>query len=773
MSSSTNQLIVVSCPPHKTAVKLPPPKNINKINRLRLSLPWLLLCLVLLTGPASVAAQTVTARLSVDKLFLTEGAGSTALTVTATLSENATAETKITLALPTTRPTSPFLLPDLTIATQGASGDYTTTDFSTNNTITIAQGGISRTTTFNIDPNTDTIVDEDDETIIITGTGTGLSVLPTEVYLEDGPYVAFPSMIDTQVFYPTNSVNITVPEVTDKYDTTNSQITYTHTVTPTTAYGLSFNNTTRTLSGTLNSAATAGTTIRYTITATDDMGTTGDTTDDKTATTIVSVNVIQDRCNSGTPLPTGWYPEGVTTPTAALIKDCNILLAAKASFAKDNNTYTLDWATTASMDDWSYVELDSNRVDRLFVDQPSSVLKGPVPPALGGLTALEEFTLDHGGGDGKGELNGTIPPELGSLSTLKFLTLRYNKLSGAVPPELGGLANLIVFNLGYNQLSGAIPDELGQLAEVKDFVLPGNQLSGSIPWELGKLSKLEYFILYENTLTGVIPPWLDKLTKLESLTIYDNDFTPGPIPYLPTSLKILSLEKTKRTGPLPRRLTTLTNLHSLYLQYNDLSGSIPKELGKLSNLKDFHLRANNLSGTIPPEWGNATYPLSNMERFDLRSNQLSGTIPTNLGNLGKDGDTANSLDWLLLLGNQLTGPIPKELNKLAGLQALFLHDNLLTGPLPSEFKANTNLDGLFAFRFDGNESVCLPNALKQWYDDLSLNADFQDKVEVHCAFDTPAAPTTVTPGPASLSVRMGSRTVTRISANPPSRSTSL
>ena len=486
MSSPTNQLIAVSCPPHKTAVKLPPPpppQNLSKNSKLYSPLPWLLLCLVLLTSPAPVAAQTITARLSVDVLFLDEGEDSTALTVTATLSQAATTATTINLALPTTRPTppSPFLLPDLTIATQGASDDYTTTFNATTHTIPIAQGGTSGTTTFNIDPNTDTIVDEDDETIIITGTGTDLSVLPTEVYLEDGPYVAFPAMINTQVFYLGESVSITVPEVTDKYDTTNSQITYTHTVTPTTDYGLSFDNTTRTLSGTLNSTATAGTTIRYTVTASDDMGTTGDTTDDKTATTIVSVNVIEDQCST----PTGWHPSGVTTPSAALIKDCNILLAAKASFETDN-TYTLDWATTTSMDDWSYVKLDSNRVDRLFVDQPSSVLKGLVPPALGGLTALEEFTLDHTG-NRKGELTGTIPPELGSLSTLKFLTLRGNKLSGAVPRELGGLANLTFLDLGFNQLSGAIPDELGQLAKLKDLYLPENQLSGSIPWELGKL----------------------------------------------------------------------------------------------------------------------------------------------------------------------------------------------------------------------------------------------------------------------------------------------
>ena len=118
----------------------PPPKNLNKINRLRPSIPWLLLFLFLLTGPAPVTAQTVTARLSVDKLFLTEGAPSTSITVTATLSQAATTATTIALDLPTTRPTSPFLLPGMTVATQGASGDYTTTFNAATHTISIAQG---------------------------------------------------------------------------------------------------------------------------------------------------------------------------------------------------------------------------------------------------------------------------------------------------------------------------------------------------------------------------------------------------------------------------------------------------------------------------------------------------------------------------------------------------------------------------------------------------------------------------------------------------------
>ena len=404
------------------------------------------------------------------------------------------------------------------------------------------------------------------------------------------------------------------------------------------------------------------------------------------------------------------------------------------------------------MDNWTHVTLASNRVERLAIGW-KSYLKGPIPPALGGLTKLEDLTFEV-----TDQLNGAIPPELGSLSALKRLILRYNQLSGAVPRELGGLANLTDLRLSSNQLSGSLPDELGQLAKMLYLSLPKNKLSGSLPWELGKLSELEEFVLYENTLSGVIPPWLDKLTKLRSLSLSDNDFTPGPIPYVnPTPLQRLSLYTTNRTGSLPQRLETLTKLLHLRLHDNDLSGTIPSALGNLTDLTILSLHDNNLSGTIPTTWGSATHPLSNLRRLDLRNNDLSGAIPTNLGNLGEDTDgTTRNLDRLRLSGNQLSGPIPADLNKLAGLRELYLHDNLLTGPIPSAFDANTNLDSLYAFKFDDNESVCLPATLDdEWYDTLSIRTEdgekLQDKVEVHCAFTTPNA-LTLAPGPTSLSL---------------------
>ena len=743
---------------------------------------------------ATAQSETIEGRLSLDVLSLTEGGGAKSITVTATLREAATADTTITLALPSTRPTSSALLPGLTLATQGATDDYTTTFVSTTHTITISSGSSSGTTTFSITPTTDKAT-EGTETIIITGSG---GVTPTEVYLEDGPYVAFPKPVYTHVHYLGETVSFTVPEVTDKYDDTNSTVTYTHTVTPSTAYGLSFNNATRTLSGTLNTSATAGTTVRYTITATDDMGTTTGSNasdDDKTATTIVSVNVIQDKCGT----PTGWYPTGVTTPTAALIKDCNILLAVKASL-KSNDP--LNWATTTSISDWYHVELLNNaRVSRLIFtkrpyppdwtpvdpDPPDLVLEGSIPPVLGGLTKLRDLEFRS-----TGKVNGAIPPELGSLPELTKLYLFGNTLSGAIPKELAGLADLRTLDIAENQLSGAIPKELGGLTSLTWLNLPGNTLSGALPWELGKLGKLGTMILTRNQFSGALPPRLDRLTSLKSLSLDGLNFSAGPVPYLTsTKLETLSLDDTNRTGALPWELGALTKMRQLTLPDNQLSGAIPEELKALTQLTLLTLNDNQLTGAIPSE----LKALTKLTTFTLENNQLSGAIPSELKALTK-------LKIFTLDNNQLSGSIP-DLSALVELKTLTLgHNNFAAGPLPTWLTSttfpklrelnlrNTNrtetfpdlstLDDLLTlaldgnqltgaipiptggltamptfgssgiFYFDYNESACLPVGLDdEWYD---LRPFFgQDTVEVHCAYSQPKAPA-LTSGSTSLTL---------------------
>ena len=116
------------------------------------------------------------------------------------------------------------------------------------------------------------------------------------------------------------------------------------------------------------------------------------------------------------------------------------------------------------------------------------------------------------------------------------------------------------------------------------------------------------------------------------------------------------------TGPIPRELGNLVNLHqSLYLPDNSLTGPIPRELGNLVNLQSLYLDGNDLTGPIPAALGN----LVNLERLNLYGNDLTGPVPAALGNLV-------NLEELGLGENALADPIPGALGNLVNLKSLDL-----------------------------------------------------------------------------------------------------
>ncbi|PHU26039.1 hypothetical protein BC332_04371 [Capsicum chinense] len=125
----------------------------------------------------------------------------------------------------------------------------------------------------------------------------------------------------------------------------------------------------------------------------------------------------------------------------------------------------------------------------------------------------------------------------------------------------------------------------------------------------------------------------------------------------------------------------------ILLKGQDLAGVLPSSLVKLPYLKTIDISRNYLSGTIPREWASIK-----LEFMSVMVNQLSGPIPKYLGNM-------TTLLYMSLENNMFNGTVPKELGNMVNLQNLTLSFNNLTGKLPEEVSKLTKLKEL---RLSGN-----------------------------------------------------------------------
>ncbi|XP_062161777.1 probable LRR receptor-like serine/threonine-protein kinase RFK1 isoform X2 [Alnus glutinosa] len=145
---------------------------------------------------------------------------------------------------------------------------------------------------------------------------------------------------------------------------------------------------------------------------------------------------------------------------------------------------------------------------------------------------------------------------------------------------------------------------------------------------------------------------------------------------------------------------TVCHVVKIVLKFYSLPGMLPPQLVKLPHLQEIDFAYNYLNGTIPLEWASMRLTF-----ISVLGNRLSGEIPKELGNI-------TSLTYLSLEANQFSGIVPLELGNLTNLQTLILSSNNLTGNLPMTFAM---LGSLTDFRInDNNFRGTIPDFIQNW-----------------------------------------------------------
>ncbi len=223
------------------------------------------------------------------------------------------------------------------------------------------------------------------------------------------------------------------------------------------------------------------------------------------------------------------------------------------------------WLTATAACTWAGVTCEDGHVVDLGL--PQNGLRGPLPPALGGLARLRSLSLDGN------RLTGPLPETLFQLRRLSHLSLSRNRLSGPLPLAMGQAASLSYLNLAGNQFSGALPAPPPAASVIN---LAGNQFSGGLGSAWGRLESLTDLNLAHNRLTGSLP---------------------DPIGW--SELMSLNLAHNRLEGPILAAYGQLPRLIELNLAHNRLTSAAPLELNRLALVGDLRLEGNQLDGVIP------------------------------------------------------------------------------------------------------------------------------------------------------------------------------
>ncbi|MED6106173.1 hypothetical protein PIB30_002625 [Stylosanthes scabra] len=255
-------------------------------------------------------------------------------------------------------------------------------------------------------------------------------------------------------------------------------------------------------------------------------------------------------------------------------------------------------------------------------------------------------------------------------------------------------------------------------------------LSGPLPSSFNQLTALTNVGLQNNRLNGPLPSFKG-LKNLKYLFLDYNNFDSLPSDCFDglDSLEVLALDHnnlnaTNGGWTLPPSLQGSTQLTNFSCMSCNLVGSLPDFLGKMDSLSFLKLSGNNLTGELPGTLNGTV--LQVLWLNNQQGEGLTGTIDVVA--------TMVSLTSVWLHGNKFSGSIPENIGDLDSLKDLNLNGNQLVGLVPDAL-GNMKLDSLNL----NNNHFMGPIPDFKAVNVTFANNDFcQEKPGIPCAFEVMA-----------------------------------
>ncbi|KAK2632935.1 hypothetical protein EUGRSUZ_L00872 [Eucalyptus grandis] len=328
-----------------------------------------------------------------------------------------------------------------------------------------------------------------------------------------------------------------------------------------------------------------------------------------------------------------------------------------------------------------------------------------------------------------------ISPNLSALTKLTHLNLSRSHFFGIVPSEISRLSKLVSLDLSstidesysfpFIKLESSVFTMLVQnLTAMRELALNFVDMSMVSPISFANLSSsLTYLSVLNCSLWGNFPTTAFHLPSLTTLFLSQNLDMSGILPKSnwTSPLVYLSLRRTSFSGEIPSSIGNMTTLEVLDLNDCGFTGHIPSSLGNLKQLQTLDLAGNNFCGVLEfePFTKLKNLRLLNVsQELNLPSNALNYTFPSlkSCGEISSSICQLNSLLYLYLFNNNLSGNIPPCFGNMTNLFYLDLSNNKFQGPLlipppsTSHFYAFNN-----GFTGEIPSSICQMRSLRYLY----------------------------------------------------------